>query len=408
MSLSVIPLTILGQITGVSGSGDDVLYQVSFKSIDGTPLYGVTAVWTDEQAEIEALAAQKPYGIWINPIDGTFTVKFADYTYVGTADLTDADVLAGVTPIEFITTEVSDRLLPEVDSADAGKTVIVNDDGEWVLGEGGQPPVVLYTSLMGTTGSKIVSAINALDNYKNYTLQSGVTLTNATIKEQIDSLSEDNFASSLLQYSSSTNPIYFTPDTFYYDVDSDIKTFVYKAVVNLFESGLGTTKPLETIYVSIQKRNTGSAYAYSSTVKGVSYDLRTHDAAYQTPANIYTQILSKMTSVLADATANNFAHDQLVVGSEADNADFANDIKQVAYMVSQGKTAVTVLGTTYGKPLFANYVEENNTHLYEFGTESFYTTSNYYYRISMWYHSSSDFGIVIDILAELMGTPNNN
>ena len=99
MSLSVIPLTILGQITGVTGSGDTVLYQVSFKSIDGTPLYGVTAVWTDEQAEIEALAAEKPYGIWINPIDGTFTVKFAGYTYVGSADLTDVDVLSCVTPI---------------------------------------------------------------------------------------------------------------------------------------------------------------------------------------------------------------------------------------------------------------------------------------------------------------------
>lgn len=101
MSLSVIPLTILGQITGVSGSGETALYQVSFKSIDGTPLYGVTAVWTDEQAEIEALAAQKPYGVWFNPIGGTFTVKFAGYTYVGSADLTDPNVLAGVTPIEF-------------------------------------------------------------------------------------------------------------------------------------------------------------------------------------------------------------------------------------------------------------------------------------------------------------------
>lgn len=130
MSLSVIPLTILGQITGVSGSGDTVLYQASFKSIDGTPLYGVTAVWTDEQAEIAALAAQKPYGVWINPIDGTFTVKFADYTYVGTADLTDADILAGVTPIEFITTEVSDRLLPEVTAEDDGKMLQV-EDGEW-------------------------------------------------------------------------------------------------------------------------------------------------------------------------------------------------------------------------------------------------------------------------------------
>lgn len=131
MSLSVIPLTILGQITGVSGSGDTVLYQVSFKSIDGTPLYGVTAVWTDEQAEIEALAAQKPYGVWINPIDGTFTVKFAGYTYVGTADLTDPDVLAGITPIEFTLAEVSDRLLPEVTAEDANRLLQVNYQGEW-------------------------------------------------------------------------------------------------------------------------------------------------------------------------------------------------------------------------------------------------------------------------------------
>lgn len=130
MSLSVIPLTILGQITGVSGSGDTVLYQVSFKSIDGTPLYGVTAVWTDEQTEIEALAAQKPYGVWINPIDGTFTVKFAGYTYVGRADLTDRDVLAGITPIEFTSAEVSDRLLPDVTAEDNGKILQVVD-GSW-------------------------------------------------------------------------------------------------------------------------------------------------------------------------------------------------------------------------------------------------------------------------------------
>lgn len=130
MSLSVIPLTILGQITGVTGSGDTALYQVSFKSIDGTPLYGVTAVWTDEQAEIEALAAEKPYGVWINPIDGTFTVKFAGYTYVGSADLTDADVLAGVTPIEFTASDVSDRLLPEVTAEDDGKILQVVD-GNW-------------------------------------------------------------------------------------------------------------------------------------------------------------------------------------------------------------------------------------------------------------------------------------
>ena len=136
MSLSVIPLTILGQITGVTGSGDTALYEVRFKSIDGTPLYGVTAVWTDEQAEIEALAAEKPYGVWINPIDGTFTVKFAGYTYVGSADLTDDDVLAGVTLIEFTSAEVSDRLLPEVTIEDRDKILYVSNDVKWKLTDG--------------------------------------------------------------------------------------------------------------------------------------------------------------------------------------------------------------------------------------------------------------------------------
>lgn len=129
MSLSVIPLTILGQITGVTGSGETALYQVSFKSIDGTPLYGVAAVWTDEQAEIEALAAQKPYGVWINPIDGTFTVKFAGYTYVGSADLTDSDVLTGITPIEFAN-QSGGGSLPAVTDADNGKVLAVVN-GAW-------------------------------------------------------------------------------------------------------------------------------------------------------------------------------------------------------------------------------------------------------------------------------------
>ena len=131
MALSVIPITILGQITGVTGSGETALYQVSFKSIDGTPLYGVTTVWTDEQAEIEALAAQKPYGVWINPIDGTFTVKFAGYTYVGSADLTDSDVLAGITPIEF-TNQSGGSGLPAVTTDDDGKMLQV-ESGEWKI-----------------------------------------------------------------------------------------------------------------------------------------------------------------------------------------------------------------------------------------------------------------------------------
>lgn len=101
MSLSIIPLVILGQITEASINDDVSLYQMTFKDTNGVPLYGVKAVWTDEQAEIEALAAQKSYGVWINPIDGTFTVKFAGYAYTGTADLDNPGVLAGITPIEF-------------------------------------------------------------------------------------------------------------------------------------------------------------------------------------------------------------------------------------------------------------------------------------------------------------------
>lgn len=176
MSLSVIPLTILGQITGVSGSGDTVLYQVSFKSIDGTPMYGVTAVWTDEQAEIEALAAQKPYGIWINPIDGTFTVKFAGYTYVGSADLTDRDVLAGVTPIEFANQSGGGSGLPAVTSSDNGKMLQV-DAGEWKVK---QYPVetvenVYYDDTVTlTSGSFVPLTLEGdydLDNFADYTVE---------------------------------------------------------------------------------------------------------------------------------------------------------------------------------------------------------------------------------------------
>lgn len=158
MSLAVIPLVITGQITGVSNNGNATLYRMTFKNIDGDPLYGVTAVWTDEQAEIAALAAQKPYGVWINPIDGTFTVKFAGYTYVGSADLTDSDVLAGITPIEFTSAEVSDRLLPEVDAEDAGKTVIVNEDGKWELGEAGSgSDAIIINAIAGEAGANFNS-----------------------------------------------------------------------------------------------------------------------------------------------------------------------------------------------------------------------------------------------------------
>lgn len=206
MSLSVIPLTILGQITGVSGSGETALYQVSFKSIDGTPLYGVTAVWTDEQAEIEALAAQKPYGVWINPIDGTFTVKFVGYTYVGSADLTDSDVLTGITPIEFTSAEVSDRLLPEVTAEDNGKILQVVD-GNWQAAESTNTLEISATSfpnMLAAFGAKLtaISGANAGESIdlgenssqalKNELVQFAKTATLGTKVKMIARLLGDN------------------------------------------------------------------------------------------------------------------------------------------------------------------------------------------------------------------------
>lgn len=414
MAFAIIPLSMKAYVTATATSGDYTLYALKFvtNNDDEDDIEGVQAIYTAEDLQIPLISTQQTYGTYYNPIDdGTnyiFKAAYLGDKFTATVAKNDTETLSGEKAMVFTNDNAEERLLPVVTAEDVGKTVVVNEDGEWELGEAEKAAVILNVNLMGTTQSKINSAIAALTNYNNYNEQQGVSISNADAKALIDTLDENNFSSSLLKAGTSSSPIYFVPESYDVDTDDEMKLFVYKTVVNLFENNLGTSVPLKIIYVAIRRIKVGSSYNYYAHVKGVSYDLRSADAPYETPSAVYTQILSKMTGVLVDATTNKYAHDQVVVGSEADNAAFANDIKEVAYMISNGKTAVTILGTTFGKPLFANYSESGATHLYEFGTESFFTQSNYYYRISMWYHSSSDFGIVIDMFAELIGEPSTN
>ena len=78
---------------------------INFTDSDGKPIYGVKAVYTDEDDQIAALSTQKAYGVFFKPVldsgSAVLTAEFMGTTYVGSADLTDADVLLGVDAITF-------------------------------------------------------------------------------------------------------------------------------------------------------------------------------------------------------------------------------------------------------------------------------------------------------------------
>lgn len=412
MAFAIIPLSMKAYVTATATSGDYTLYALKFVSNneDEDDIEGVQAIYTAEDLQIPLISTQQTYGTYFNPIDDgdnyIFKAAYLGDKFTAVVAEDDTETLSGEKAMVFTNDNAEERLLPVVTSDDAGKTVVVNDDGEWELGEAGSATIIIPVNKLNTTGAKILSATEALTNNNNYSSQSPlVTINDAEAKAQIDLLNENSFESSLLKDDMATKSVYFLPDTYQINTDSDTKQFVYKAIVNLFEQGLGTSEPLKIIYVTIFKSNNGSSYSYTAAVKGVSYDLSSSHDAFTTPSAVYTQLVARMNTLVTTATTNNFAHEIVIVGSEADNAAFANDIKQVAYMVSNGKTVVTKFGDMYGKPIHANYTESENTHLYEFGVETLITELNYYYRLSLWYHSTSERGIYIDMFAELMGIP---
>ena len=106
------PATIKAKISAVFTSvaqlteqSDRINLILSFTDADGNPIYGVKAVYTDEDDQIEALSTQKSYGVFFKPVvsegSASLTAEFMDEEYTGTADLTDADVLLGVDALTF-------------------------------------------------------------------------------------------------------------------------------------------------------------------------------------------------------------------------------------------------------------------------------------------------------------------
>ena len=110
--ITTAPETISGKISAIfksvaqlSEQTDRINLVVDFTDANGKPIYGVKAFYTDEDDQIAALSTQKAYGVYFSPVIDTgsavLTAEFMGETYVGSADLTDADVLLGVDAITF-------------------------------------------------------------------------------------------------------------------------------------------------------------------------------------------------------------------------------------------------------------------------------------------------------------------
>lgn len=110
--ITTAPETISGKITAIfksvaqlSEDAERINLVINFTDSNGKPIYGVKAVYTDEDDQIAALSTQKTYGVFFKPVlssgSAVLTAEFMGTTYVGSADLTDADVLLGVDAITF-------------------------------------------------------------------------------------------------------------------------------------------------------------------------------------------------------------------------------------------------------------------------------------------------------------------
>ena len=114
--ITTAPAAISGKISAIFKSvaqlselTERINLVVDFTDASGNPIYGVKAVYTDEDDQIAALSTQKAYGVYFAPVIDTgsavLTAEFMGEIYVGSADLTDADVLLGVDAITFTQAE---------------------------------------------------------------------------------------------------------------------------------------------------------------------------------------------------------------------------------------------------------------------------------------------------------------
>ena len=134
MALSVIPLAIKGKIVSYGDSNDTTLYAFLFYKYGDTTqmIDGVKAVYSVEASQIANLSTQIAYGVYINPIADensmVFKVSYLGYQYVGYVDNDDTEAISGEKFITFINTEVEDRLLPVAEEGDVGKVPTVQED----------------------------------------------------------------------------------------------------------------------------------------------------------------------------------------------------------------------------------------------------------------------------------------